>query len=92
MRQFTEGMNPCGSQLIAITHRTDLLDLDRLRKDQIWFVEKDREGGSSELFTLYDFNGIRKNADIGKAYLFGRYGAVPDVVPRGLVPFGNGPL
>lgn len=83
--QFSEGRNPNGAQFIAVTHCTDLLDLDRLRKDQIWFVEKDRDDGSSKLYSLYDFNGIRKNADIRKSYLFGRYDAVPAIIPRGVV-------
>ena len=83
--QFTESRNPNGAQLIAVTHCTDLLNLDRLRKDQIWFVEKDRDDGSSKLYSLYDFNGIRKNADIRKSYLFGRFDAVPNIIPRGVV-------
>ena len=63
------------SQLIVTTHDTSLLDLDLLRRDEIWFVEKDRQGVSS-LYSLEEFK-LPKNMDIKKGYLGGRLGAIP---------------
>jgi AAA15 family ATPase/GTPase len=67
--------NPKGAQLIATTHDTNLLCADYLRRDQVWFVEKDRDGAS----TLYPLTDIRtRGADnLEKGYLQGRFGAVP---------------
>jgi AAA15 family ATPase/GTPase len=53
-----------------------LLDLSLLRRDQIWFADKDPETLSTELFSLGDFS-VRKNENIHKGYLQGRYGAIP---------------
>ena len=65
------------SQLIFTTHETSLLDLDLLRRDEIWFVEKDH-GGASRLYSLAEFN-IRPDLKIQKGYLNGRFGAIPFV-------------
>ncbi len=64
------------SQLIYSTHQTSLLDLKKLRKDQIYFVEKNEEG-NSDLYSLYDFSDFKENMDAEKAYLEGRFDAVP---------------
>ncbi len=64
------------AQLIFTTHNVKLLDLDVFRRDQIWFTQKDAEKGFTELFSLAEF-GERKDRDIEKAYLAGRYGAIP---------------
>jgi AAA15 family ATPase/GTPase len=50
--------------------------LDVLRRDQIWFTEKDEQTAATDLFSLYDFS-IRKDAKVEKGYLIGRYGAIP---------------
>jgi AAA15 family ATPase/GTPase len=63
------------SQLIFTTHDTNLLDLDLLRRDEIWFAEKD-EGGASHLYSLAEFR-IRPDLRIEKGYLNGRFGAIP---------------
>ena len=68
--------NKSNSQLIFNTNDTNLLDLNLLRRDQIWFVEKDNENGQSDLYSLSDFS-VRKNENIEKGYMLGRYGAVP---------------
>ena len=68
--------NPNGGQLIFTSHNTNLLDLDVLRRDQIWFTEKDEQTAATDLFSLYDFS-IRKDAKVEKGYLIGRYGAIP---------------
>ena len=62
-------------QIIITTHESNLLDLDLLRRDEIWFAEKD-QAGSSHLYSLADFT-VRTDQDIRKRYLQGRYGAIP---------------
>jgi hypothetical protein len=66
----------CG-QLIFTTHDAGLLDADEplLRRDQIWFTEKAPDG-ASKLYSLWDF-APRKDENLRKGYLHGRYGAVP---------------
>lgn len=69
-------INKNGSQLIFNTHDTNLLDLNILRRDQIWFTEKNSETGESDLYSLSDFS-VRKQENVEKGYMLGRYGAVP---------------
>ena len=68
--------NKNGSQLIFNTHDTNLLDLNILRRDQIWFTEKNKENGVSDLYPLSDFS-VRKQENVEKGYMLGKYGAVP---------------
>lgn len=68
-------VNKANAQLIFNTHDTTVLDQQLLRRDQIWFVEKSEEG-ASELYSLWEFSP-RREADIEKPYLRGRYGAIP---------------
>lgn len=63
------------SQLIVTTHDGELLDLDHVRQDEIWFVERNEEKSSS-LYSLSKFK-TRFDKDIKKDYLLGRYGALP---------------
>jgi hypothetical protein len=65
------------AQLWITTHDTTLLDTDLLRRDQIWFVEKD-EHQASRLYPLSDFKP-RKNEALEWGYLKGRYGGIPFV-------------
>lgn len=67
--------NPKHAQLIFTTHDTTLLDNDLLRRDQIWFVEKD-QNQMTHLYPLSDFKP-RKNEALQKGYLQGRYSALP---------------
>ena len=67
--------NPKGAQLVATTHDTNLMKSEHLRRDQIWFTEKDK-GGATHLYPLSDIQ-TRKNDNIEKGYLQGRYGAIP---------------
>lgn len=69
-------INKVNSQLIFTTHATNLLNLEILRRDQIWFVEKNPLNGNSELYPLDSFS-VRKDENIQKGYTNGRYGAVP---------------
>ncbi len=63
------------SQLIATTHDAYLLDLELLRQDEIWFVER-QENHKSKIFSLNLFKE-RFDKKIDKEYLLGRYGAIP---------------
>jgi len=68
--------NTGGAQLVFTTHDTSLLDAPNLfRRDQVWFVEKDREQAST-LYGLSDFSP-RKNEALERGYLMGRYGGLP---------------
>ena len=58
------------------THATNLLDLELLRRDQIWFTEKNPETGVSDLYPLDSFS-VRKEENIQRGYINGRYGAIP---------------
>lgn len=66
--------NPRGAQLVFTTHDTNLLDASVFRRDQIWFVEKDR-AGSSHLYSLAEYK--IQSDDYEQRYIEGRYGAVP---------------
>lgn len=63
------------AQLIFTTHDSNLLDRKLLRRDQIYFVEKDRFG-ASKLYSLAEFK-VRKDVNYEINYLSGRYGAIP---------------
>ena len=68
--------NPYGAQLIFSTHDTSILDRDVFRPDQIWFCERN-EHLETRLFPLSDFRLRRSVEDLEKAYLAGRFGALP---------------
>jgi len=63
------------SQLIVTTHEVGILDLNLLRRDEIWFIEKDAKGASS-VYSLEEFLP-RYDKDIRKSYSQGRFGAIP---------------
>ena len=63
------------NQIIFTAHDVSLLNLNDFRKDEIWFVEKNTLG-ESKLKPLSDFN-VQEGQDTLKAYLNGRFGAVP---------------
>lgn len=66
------------SQLLFSSHNTNLIDVRRLRRDQIVFVNKS-EDGATEVYSLYDFKDFRENMDAEKGYIQGRFDAVPYV-------------
>ena len=70
------GSNPNHAQIIFTTQDTNLLDNDLLRRDQIWFVEKDSKG-ASHLYSLAEFKGVRNDLALERHYIQGRFGAVP---------------
>lgn len=76
-----KNINKKGAQLIFATHDTNLLNIQYLRRDQIWFTEKDKTD-STELYSLVEFrdeagNKVRNDRNIEKDYINGRYGAIP---------------
>lgn len=70
--------NPHGAQLIFTTHNTSLLGSNNeiLKRDQIWFVEKNYDTGASSVYPLTDFKP-RDKENTERRYLGGSYGAVP---------------
>ena len=64
------------AQLIFSTHNTNLLNMKKIRKDQVYFVNK-RDNGSSDLYSLFDYKDFRETMDAEKAYLQGRFDAIP---------------
>ena len=69
--------NKNNAQLIFNSHLPLFLDNKEFRKDQIWFVEKDKFG-KSKLYSLYDIN-VRKDLSYMKSYLLGKFGALPEI-------------
>lgn len=70
--------NPNNAQLIFTTHDTNLLNLQKFRRDQIWFINKDLEY-SSRLYSLADFKIRNDKASLEDDYLRGVYGATPHI-------------
>lgn len=70
-------INKHQAQLVFSTHDTSVLDAKLFRRDQVWFVEKDRNL-ASHLYPLSDFSP-RKGENYARGYLQGRYGALPFV-------------
>lgn len=74
--------NTNNAQLIFVTHDTNLLSYGRFRRDQIYFLEKDKFE-ASDLYSLIEYKEegsdkkIRKDRSFEKDYINGRYGAIP---------------
>lgn len=64
------------AQLCFVTHDTNLLDKDLLRRDQIYFSEKNLKGETS-IYSLSEIKGVRNDASFEKDYIKGKYGAIP---------------
>lgn len=76
---YNEEINKHNAQLICNTHETNLLNLDIFRRDEIMFTEKENKTGISTLYSLAEFSP-RKDENIEKAYLLGRFGAIPFIM------------
>lgn len=74
----SKNTNKGGAQIVFTTHNTELMNLDIIRKDQLYFVDKDSNEGTSELYSLSDFS-TKTSENIRKGYIVGKYGATPDV-------------
>ncbi len=64
------------AQLCFVTHDTNLLDNDLLRRDQIYFAEKNQRGETS-IYSLNEIKGVRNDSSLEKDYIKGKYGAIP---------------
>lgn len=71
-------INKKNAQLIFTTHDINLLNEDKIRRDQVWFTSKNKFG-ESELYSLSDFNGVREDTPFAKWYLANKFGAVPEI-------------
>jgi len=80
VKLFNSGENSKNSQLIFASHDSNLIRRDVLRRDQIWFAEKDKYG-ASDLYSLVEYKlekgKVRNDASYGKDYILGKYGAIP---------------
>lgn len=79
---FSDRFNRDQAQFLFTTHNPLLLDPTLLRRDQVWFADKDDEG-ATHLYPLTDYSP-RKGESLVRGYLTGRYGAVP-FIPNGLL-------
>lgn len=68
--------NKNNAQFAFVLHDTNILKTEIFRRDQLWFVEKN-QFGCSNIYSLYDYGKVRKDAKFEQAYLKGNYGAVP---------------
>ena len=71
-------INKKNAQLLVTSHDTAILDFNVLKREQIWFTDKDKNG-VTELYSLNEFdkNKIRDYANYGKNYIEGRFNAIP---------------
>lgn len=74
-KAFLNNTSHIKSQLIVTTHETNLLNQDLVRKDELWFVQKNSHGESS-LYSLEEYQ-TRFDKDIRRGYLAGRFGGIP---------------
>ena len=74
--------NPHGAQLVFATHDTSLLNRELFRRDQVWFCERD-DRLETRLFPLSDFRPRRGVDNLERAYLTGRFGALPFIQESG---------
>lgn len=65
------------AQLIFSTHNTEVLDLNIMRRDQIWFTELEKTDRKTDLYSLSDIKNVRKDEAVQKGYIAGKYGAIP---------------
>jgi len=77
---FHSPLNPSRAQLIVATHDVLLMEPERIRRDQVWFCEKD-DKGATELYCLAEFDpqNVRPTTKFSRQYLLGVFGAVPRV-------------
>ena len=76
LNKFFEKTKGVESQLIVTLHDSNVMDLNFIRQDEIWFVER-QEDHSSEIYSLNKFKE-RFDRSVAKDYLLGRYGSIPN--------------
>ena len=67
------------AQMIFTTHDVSLMDQDVFRRDELWVTERNRYG-ESRLYSFSDYEGLRKDKNIRKAYMEGRLGGLPNIL------------
>lgn len=79
LKKFLENKNN-RAQLLITTHYDPLLNEigELFRKDSVWFTSKN-DAGSTDLYSLVDFNGVNRISSLQKAYRQGRFGAIPKI-------------
>lgn len=77
LKLIYQNMRKTKSQLIITTHESRLLDLTKIRRDEVWFAERNEETGTN-LYSLEEYQ-TRFDKKIDKAYLLGRYGGIPNI-------------
>ncbi len=75
LKLFMEAHDGTNMQLIFTTHEDTIMDQVLFRRDEIWFVERDIDN-STKIYSLDRFKE-RYDKKLSKAYLEGRYGAIP---------------
>jgi hypothetical protein len=71
--------NPGKGQLIFTTHNALLMDKTYFRQDEIVFVTKNNSNGLSTIYRLSDIDGVRSDLDFCKNYIYGSFGALPEL-------------
>ncbi len=80
LKEFLKNCEETYSQIVFTAHDVNLINLEDFERNEIWFVEK-KSLGESQLKPLSDFD-IRTDQDMLKAYLCGRFGAIPAIKER----------
>jgi AAA15 family ATPase/GTPase len=82
-------INKVNAQLIFSTHNINLMSPELLRRDQIWFAEKQQ--GASRFFSLDDFDKkkVKPQSPFNQWYAEGRFGAIPTIDYQGIVDLFN---
>ncbi len=76
LRLFADTMPGARRQLVVTTHEAHLLNQQLLRRDEYWFMEKD-DTQQSRLYSLSEYQNVRKDLQLERGYLSGRFGAIP---------------
>lgn len=76
LNQFIKLAKECQSQLVITAHDVNIMNLKKLSPDEIWFLEKNRNG-ETQIRPFSDFDVDHNGYDVMRSYLEGRFGAVP---------------
>ena len=69
--------NNTGAQLIFTTHDVSILHPDIFRRDEVWFTELKGDKRETDIYSLADLQGVRKEEMFSKNYIKGKYYAIP---------------
>ena len=76
---MSEKTNRNNAQLVISSHSMELMDLNIFRRDQIYFIDKDRSSGASSLYSLDEFSIRSTFSRLRESYLLGRFDAIPKI-------------